>query len=235
MTNFMDLPKPVREKIYRLHLVAEKQPVDFEAYKKICGYTETWTRGVRKPTELKCPSLLLLSSEVEKEASPIFFGENTFCLRDATSLSTWKRFTLPYHLKQVRKIAISVFGERYASTGISAFTAFNSLPKLECLTVRIDEQKCLEMAVAHHEHTSTNREISWHPCLGFGPQLDLQSLRLDGVAGLRFVRGLREIKFVKDLNISNDDLKNVGSMSGGFLETVVRREVLQTRSPQKPT
>ena len=40
MANFMDLPKVVREKIYRLYLVADQQPVTFEAYKQTCGCTE---------------------------------------------------------------------------------------------------------------------------------------------------------------------------------------------------
>jgi hypothetical protein len=55
-------------------------------------------------------------------------------------------------------------------------------------------------------------------------------LRLDGIAGLRSLRGLREVNFLRDLSISSEDPGNVGSMSGGFLETVVKKEIMQPRS-----
>jgi hypothetical protein len=41
MANFMDLPEAVYQKIYRMHLIADKQPVIFEAYKQFCGCTAT--------------------------------------------------------------------------------------------------------------------------------------------------------------------------------------------------
>lgn len=236
MTNFMDLPKPVREKIYRLHLVAEKQPVDFEAYKKTCGYTESegerpW--GIRRPTELKCPSLLQVSRKVEREASPIYFGENTFCLRDATSLRIWKWFTLLRHIRQVRKIAFSAFNASHRSLSASDFTPFNKLPKLESLTICVNEEKEIKNVIRYFEWKPTNRRIKWHPSLGFGPQVGLQMLRFDGVPASMLLRGLNDVKYVKDLNISSDDLQNMGSIPGGFLETTVKKDIMQPRSSQE--
>ena len=51
--------------------------------------------------------------------------------------------------------------------------------------------------------------------------------------GLRSLRGLREVKLVKDLGVSSDDLSNVGLMSGGFFETVIMKEIMQPRFPKK--
>jgi hypothetical protein len=51
--------------------------------------------------------------------------------------------------------------------------------------------------------------------------------------GLRSLRGLREVKLVKDLNVSSDDLDNVGSMPEGFFETVVKQEIMQPRASKK--
>jgi hypothetical protein len=233
MKTFWDLPKPVREKIYRLVLVAEEQPVDFEAYKKICGYTGVFTDSLcktNKPVRVECPSFLRVSRKVEREASPIFFGENTFALSKPDTLNTWKRFAMPRHSKQIRKVAISSWKESSSGSHDGAFKAFRTLPVLETLTFCIDEEKELEGLLAHHKWQPTYRSIKWDPIIGFGPQVNLQLLRLDGIAGLRSLRGLREVNFLRDLSISSEDPGNVGSMSGGFLETVVKKEIMQPRS-----
>ena len=117
MANFMDLPKPVREKIYRLHLVAEKQPVDFEAYIETCGYTEFHDRDdtddhrllfprLYKGEKRKVPPLLHASRKIEKEASLIYFGENTFALSGPEDIRIWRRFAWPRHLRLVSKVLL---------------------------------------------------------------------------------------------------------------------------------
>lgn len=236
MPNFMDLPEPVREKIYRLDLVAEMQPVDFTTYKTACGYTEDVgdaDYGVRKPAKLQCPSLLQVSRKIEREASPVYFGENTFQFSRPQGLSVWKRFTAPRHIKQMRKVALSGWTVLRGASADTAFKAFNALPKLESLTLCLKEEETLEKKLMYSDFRTQNRPINWHPRLSFGPQVNLQLLRLRGMDGLRSLRGLREVKLVKNLGVSSDDSSNVGLMPGGFFETVVIKEIMQPRSPKK--
>lgn len=232
----MDLPKPVREKIYRLHLVAEQQPVNFEAYKEACGYTEgtnDLSGDADKPAKIKSPALLQVSRKMEREASPIFFGENTFALYRPESLGVWKKFTMPRHIKQIRKLALYCW--RASSVGVpgdAAFKEFSKLPKLESLALCVDEEKEVRSLLKGYQRHPGHRIIKWHPSLGLGPQVNLQLLRCRGIAGLRSLRGLRQVRFVKDLDMGADDPDNVGSMPGGFLEAVIKQEVMQPRSSQ---
>ena len=233
MKTIWDLPKPVREKIYRLNLVAEEQPVDFEAYKKTCGYTEDaddmdW--DTKKPARLKCPDLLRVSCKMEREASPIYFGENTFCMWSPDALSVWKRFAAPRHVKQIRKVAMRNWTVFDGGEADAAFKTMNTLPKLESLTFCVKEEEQLRTVLTSRQYRPAHRILSWHESLGLGPQVNLQSLRLRGMNGLRSLRGLREVKFVKDLNVSSDDSSNVGSIPGGIFETVVKKEIMQPRS-----
>ena len=232
MPNFMDLSKPVRERIYRLHLVADEQPVDFAAYKATCGHTEP-AGAERLPTtntvERLCPSLLEVSRKIEREASPIYFGENTFQLCRPELLGVWKQYTSPRHMKQMRKVALLDWTKFRGASADTAFKGLSALPKLESLTFCLNEEEILRKKLTYPDHRSPNRFTTWHSSLGFGPQVNLQLLRLRGMDGLRSLRGLREVKLVKDLDVSKDDLDNVGSMFGGFFETVVMKEIMQPR------
>jgi hypothetical protein len=232
MKTFWDLPKPVREKIYRLHLVPEEQPVSFEAYKETCGYTESDNKGY-KPAKVLCPILLLVNRKMDREASPIYFGENAFHLARPESLSDWKRFTTTRHMKQMRKVVVSEWTKLRGASADGAFKVFDTLPKLESLTFCFREEDQLREKLGHPDFRAKNRFITWHQTLGFGPQVNLQLLRLQGMDGLRSLRGLREVKLVKDLNVSSDDLDNVGSMPEGFFETVVKQEIMQPRASKK--
>jgi hypothetical protein len=238
MKTFWDLPKPVREKIYRLHLVEEQQPVDFAAYKKACRYTEASRDlygSAAKPANVKSPTLLQVSRKIEREASAIYFGENTFALSRPESLRDWKTFTIPRHIKHIRKVALLGWTQAQGASANAAFKVFNTLPKLESLTLCFEEEETLKEKLMYDEFRSTNRAMNWHSSLGFGPQVSLQLLRLRGMHGLRSLRGLRKVKLVKDLNVSHDDLGNVGSMSGGFFETVIIKEIMQPRTSKKAT
>jgi hypothetical protein len=240
MRTFWGLPKAVREKIYRLHLVADEQPVDFEAYKKNCGYTETCKDEVRgyisryshpKPAKLKMPQLLQVSRRVEREASHIYFGENTFSLSNPESLYIWKRYTWRRHINQIRKVLIAYGTTFKVGAGDAAFREFRKLPKLESLTLMIHETDKVEQMLQPSQYPqdckSVHRAIKWDESLGFGPQINLQILRLNGMVGLRSLRGLRDVKFL-DKNGSDD----VGSVPGGFLETTIKKEIMQPRLPK---
>jgi hypothetical protein len=86
-----------------------------------------------------------------------------------------------------------------------AFRKLSALRQLELLTVSINERRCLAAP-----HT-----IKWHPSLGFGRQVALQAYRLEGITGLRTLRGLRDVKFTKGNNAALDESPaDVGTIPG---------------------
>ena len=236
MTTFMDLPKPVREKIYRLHLIADKQPVTFEAYKQACGVPATI--GDYEGVDLKTlrdngvdtskdgrsrtmPVLLQVNNTIEREAAGIYYGENTFAFTGPGSLYTWKLFVLPRHLKLVRKVSLLRWTRHSGTRANNAFKKLSALPQLESLTVAVNERRCFTVP-----HTT-----KWHPSLGFGRQIALQTYRLEGITGLRSLRGLRDVKFVKANEAAPDeDPGDVGTLPGSLLETTIKHEMMLSRS-----
>jgi hypothetical protein len=65
MKAFGDLPKPVREKIYRMHLVQD-DPVKFSEFKAICNCTDEDEQSNKKIPRIM-PSLLQVSRRIERE------------------------------------------------------------------------------------------------------------------------------------------------------------------------
>lgn len=71
MTNFWDLPKPVREKIHRMHLV-RKAPLKYKAFKAFCGCKDTNDYG--QDVGKTMPRLLQVSRKFEKEGMYIQYN-----------------------------------------------------------------------------------------------------------------------------------------------------------------
>jgi hypothetical protein len=69
MANFWSLPEAVRKKIYRLHLI-RNDAITFSELKESCRRIQHIHKAV--------PSFFLVSENIEREASNIYFGENTF-------------------------------------------------------------------------------------------------------------------------------------------------------------
>lgn len=241
MANFMDLPKAVRQKIYRLHLIADRQPVTFEAYKQFCGSTATI--GDHERMDLKIlrdngvdtskdgksrtmPALLQVNDTIEREAAGIYYGENAFAFRGPGSLYTWKFFVLPRHLQLIRKVVLLGWTRHSGAVANDAFRKLSALRQLESLTVAVNERRCLAAP-----HT-----VKWHPSLGFGRQIALQAYRFEGITRLRSLRGLRDVKFIKGNEAAPfEDPADVGTLPGGLLETTIKHEMMLSRSfdPQK--
>lgn len=237
----MDLPKAVRQKIYRLHLIADNQPVTFETYKQFCGCAATIgdyesmtlktlrDNGVDTSKDGRSrtmPALLQVNDTIEREAAGIYYGENTFAFTGPGSLYTWKYLILPCHLKLVRKVVLLRWTRHAGAAANDAFRKLSALRQLESLTVAVNEKRCL----------TASRTIKWHPSLGFGRQIALQAHHLEGITGLRSLRGLRDVKFVKgNESAPDEDPADVGTLPGGLLETTIKHEMMLSRSfdPQK--
>ena len=93
------------------------------------------------------------------------------------------------------------------------------MSRLERLTIVVDEKEILKCLLK--EFCST---FVWHTSLKAGPQMYLQMLRAGGMTGLRSLRNLQVIRFLRP--------NGKGSIPGGFLETVARREIMQSSDAQ---
>lgn len=221
MANFWDLPQPIREKIYRLHLVQE-DPISFSDFRTACGSPTPYLRG--KPTRIM-PQLLQLCKKTERAAAPIYFGENTFLMNvdNCAPACWWKERLWPRHTKLIRKVIYCWATPYNYGTGYNErFRTLASLKGLDQLTIRVDEQEALEIMLKRHS------SIKWHRSLGFGPQLQLQALHFCGIMGLESLRNIRHIEFAPyPPGLPADRYGNSGTMSGGMLAPVVRYGVQQ--------
>jgi hypothetical protein len=251
MANFMDLPKAVRKKIYRLHLVADEQPVDFEAYKKICGYEfygddEHPLTMLNKGETRKMPPLFYASRNIEQEACPILFGENTFILSGPAAMDIWKRFMWRRHVKYIRKLVVRK-GQSWWSAGNEAFSCLRTLSGLDSLVAVIDKEAILNLVFAKTglyegspDPTYSILKAPHRPKmrpehLGLGPQVYLQVLHHAGIRGLRTLRGLKHVRFIKSIDaLDSDNPECEGGLPAGLLETIVKHEMMQPRCIKVP-
>lgn len=221
MAKFMDLPKAVREKIYRLHLIAKKQPVTLYEYKKTCGYTKT-RRYRDKNVQRKMPPLLHASSKIEDEASLIYFGENVFAFDGPEDLDEWRGVVWPCHTNHMTKVALMRWSFLTPAAADKAFKNLWKLPKLDFVAVLINEEDEVRRSLYNDPIIRCGGRS------GMGPQINLQLLRLPGMQSFRSLRGVRELRFIVDeVELEGKNRRDFGSIPGGLLESI-RHEILFT-------
>lgn len=198
MTNFMDLPKPVRKRIYRLYLIADKQPVTLEEH-----------RAAR-------PSRLLRGNRaIEQEAAPIYFGENTFGLHGPEELREWKRSMRRHYIEHIARVVLLHWSDRTPIAANNAFKALGELPGLRFLAVVIDEEAELRSVLA------CDPIIRCAGKSGIGPQLHRQLLRLPGMMTFSELSNVHTVKFIKSAGaFASESDEDTGSLPGGLLETI---------------
>jgi hypothetical protein len=227
MPTFWDLPRNVRDKIYRFSLVQEGV-IDPDDFKKACGIKSDWwlrERGM--------PFLLQLCERTEQEAAEIFFGENTFFAR-ITETHVWHGMIYPRHFKLIRKFSVGGWDwpETYGPGYTSGFRMLRSFKSLDTVTVTINEQESLEDLLSHRS------TIKWHKSLGLSPQLHLKVLNFNGIPGLRSLRNIYRINFksksLRQRTATGDgDEFERGDIVGGFLDTTLRQEIAGPIKPKK--
>ena len=104
------------------------------------------------------------------------------------------------------------FGNVY---GVGDFKRLKQLRMLQSLVVVVDEKKTLYLQLDRLRYWN-----KWHDGLELGPRVYLQMMHVPGMAGLRTLRGLRNVEF---RHPASDEQQ--GSIPGGFLETTVKREI----------
>lgn len=220
MTNFWNLPRSVRERIYRLDLVHEAS-LELDVYISMCGKVHT-----HPPRTMPC--LMQVSRRLELEALGIFLGENSFVmsLRD---MSIWKYWMPRRHYNQIRSVVVKDWWS-FGNMCDESFRMLGSMRSLESLSVRVDEQEALR---SYLESTAKLFDIKWHNSLGYGPQVQLNVLRFEGIRGLRSLRGLRHVEFLPvDPEAEEEVPGDFGPIPGGLLDTVIKKEMMASRDHQ---
>jgi hypothetical protein len=239
MANFWDLPKPVRKKIYRLHLVQDA-PIATQDFEIFCGRTHDHMRHSagrnskeRRPKTKLMPNLLQADRKIEREASPIYFGENVFRLWTPLDISLWVDCLWLRHLNLIRSMIlmrwVKIRGSRilHCRKYDAYFKRMACLRSLRCLTVMVDEKLLL------HALLNTPHKINWHISLGYGPQINMKLLDVNGMASFGSIRGIRRLEFLTERSSDAQEPKELGSIEGGFLETTMRSEVMLPRAEQQ--
>jgi hypothetical protein len=240
MPNFWSLPKPVREKIYRMHLVHD-EPVNLETFQELCAAIndEPGFRCIEQSRMMPC--LLSISRDMEREgeheqirsrhllgrpansisAAHIFFRENTFVIENGRNVSAWISKLYLHHARFIRKMVLGRTGPvRYDLRDFFAqdFDRLQSLFSLESLTIILSEETSLHSCLIRPQ-----TKIAWHGSLALGPQMYLQILHIRGMTGLRSLRNLRLFEIIHP----DHKEQKPGSLPDGFLETTIRREIKQ--------
>lgn len=213
MTNFLDLPKVVRETIYRLHLVREG--------------SITWTEFHNDSTHVdshyycclgkRVQHLLHSHHTIDKEAAPIYFGENSFDMLGLRELNYFITELQPRHYRRIRSLTVrwDGFTHRCAET----FRLIGRLGELQQLRIHVDEENWIGQEICQRPN------LRWHESLGLSQQLHLLLLHRVGMNGLRDIRKIAELQFLKFKPTAGDDPDAGGAIAGGCLETFVRQEI----------
>lgn len=219
MANFWDLPKSVREQIYRLHLVQE-DPVDLNDFNAACRRNGTSIWDYSDPHR-RVPRLLQVCKKTEREAAGIYFGENTFIWKRPHEVYQWKYKLWPRHLRLIRALTIGGWTdpENYGGGYNECFRLLSTFRGLKVLTLRMDEQMALEKRLRHHP------TIKWHSSLGCSPQLQLQALYFCGLQGLRSLTNFPHVNFPPLTDEGRKRHGGSGAIVGGVIDTIVRREI----------
>lgn len=126
MTNFWDLPRAVRKKIYPMHLV---------------------NNTTVTPVESGCPSLLVADPKIDREAARIYYGENIFEASDKKELKDWVQTVGQRGRNHIRKVKLASWPASLrltASGNEQTFEKLKNLRKLELLILAIDEQHVIK-------------------------------------------------------------------------------------------
>jgi hypothetical protein len=226
MPTFWDLPRDVRDRIYRFNLVQEAA-IDVDGFKAACSGLEDVSRTSYRSRTRGKPCLFHLGTRAEREAAGIFFGENTFFLDSPHKINLWKSMIWPRHFKLIRKVRVSGWDMTHLyGTGYNeSFRVLATLKSLNLLTLEIDEQESLERLLKKHA------TIKWHESLGLSPQLHLQALNLIGIQGLLSMRNVRRVDFLPSSPSASgsatgsDRHGDRGDIVGGFLDTTLRHAI----------
>ena len=213
MANFFDLPRLVRDRIYRLHLV-KADPTTREQHDKNANHKPG-------PYGRAMPALLAVSKKAEREAAHIYYGENHFDMGEVRTVISFGYFTYPRHLRLVREVTCTWDG-MLAGEGFQAIARMKSLHKLR---IRVDEASIVHRLLSSRKNSryiidSHKREPT--------AQEQLSIVRCPGYTGMLKISNVPEVEFIKTFNWKKEVVG--GPIPGGFLETQVLPKLRGTSS-----
>lgn len=212
MTNFWDLPKKIRERIYRLLLVFD-EPVCNEMHQDLSAEPDGTHLNRLGRSYKHVPLLLRSDKKIEKEAAVIYYSENHF---DVNVASSFVSNTLPRHYRFVRKLTCT-WSPYYPADDFKTLARLTSLQELN---LRVDEEAMLDRVL------KTPDWLRFDKRLGYSEQLQLQLLRHPGMRAFSELSGIPLIRLLK-----NNDVEDAGGpLPGGFLETVMVPQIMRTKS-----
>lgn len=231
MANFWDLPRPVRDMIYRLHLV-EEEPITTEKHRNFAEDTtepDMYQVGRR-------PRICAVSPKAESEAAPIYYGENYFVFGwnktgSHSSVFSFTGCTSPRHLRMIRKVTFqwplpySYHSRAYGMAGES-FTEIARFKGLQELYIRVDEEAMVRKMLV------SRRSVQLSPPRPLTHQDGIAILRHPGMSGLLKISGVPKVEFIKRFSYSGAE--QGGPIPGGYLQTEILSKMVAPRKKTTP-
>ncbi|KAF2215142.1 hypothetical protein CERZMDRAFT_94561 [Cercospora zeae-maydis SCOH1-5] len=209
MPDFWDLPRKVRDKIYRMHLV-HNDPVTEEAHEKMCR-----GRKALGHRQKQMPMILQVSPRADREAAPVYYGENHFIISRLDPAALAYR-TLPRHTRMVRRVTCDwipdLRGVSYAFEGIA------KLKGLRELNIRVDEKDMVRQALNSRDKRPHYATFAGEP----SAQEQLALYRHPGINGLLSLKGIPNVNFIPR-RVNGKD--SGGPIAGGVLLTQIRPRI----------
>ncbi|KAK5116871.1 hypothetical protein LTR85_009131 [Meristemomyces frigidus] len=209
MANFNDLPKPVREQIYRLHLIRDG-PITAAEHRKIVKH------GHKTGCHRFMPPLLELSKKIEREAARIYYGGNHFAFDSPVDAYLLCSNTWPRHLRLIRKVTLTWNDNARMAT--EAFDGFGRMKDLAELLIRVDEKRMLRTMLLRRK---AHQSFGWEDPT---PQQQRAVLKFPGMVGLLRLSGIPLVRFLPMKNHDGQDAG--GPIPGGVLETHVAPRIM---------
>ena len=211
MAKFWDLPKTVREQIYR-HALMKEEHITIQEHDKIVGFQRAFKATPRSPP------LLRVSPKVDREAAHIYYGENGFEFDSITAVWRFARNTYPRHVRMVRRLTFTWVGD-YSG---EAFKCIARMKGLQELYIRVDEDQIV------HDHKWERYNTPFWIDRRIAPQQQLAALKQPGMSGLLRLSGIPHVQFIKEINYENE--LTGGPNPGGILETVILPKIIKTNA-----
>lgn len=168
------------------------------------------------------PPICHISRQADREAAPIYYGENHFEFGVAHPHNQFGRenpqcltnVTSPRHLKLIRKVTC----HWPCDNAYDWFLRISRMKGLEELYIGVDEKDMVNdaMRARYPKRTWSLDELS--------PQHMLAISRAPGMSALLTISGVPMVQFVKRKGY--DGAEHGGPIPGGFLETNVRPRLM---------
>ncbi|KAF7188935.1 hypothetical protein HII31_09858 [Pseudocercospora fuligena] len=205
MANFWDLPRSIRDRIYRLHLI-EKDNITPLSYERL---------SIPDARPHRMPALLLVSKRLEKEAVPIFYGENMF-ETPSTYIGQLIHLIWPRHVRLISRLT---FDWSPSATDVTHdLGPLRHMRALQELNIKVDEREMVIKSVWSRDK-KVRRRYPGQNGEQLTPQECLTLLQYPGIAALLRLSNIPAVSFLKRKSHNGNEVG--GPLRDGILLTHV--------------